>query len=118
MAGYFLRRLLLIVPTFIGITTVSFVIMHLVPGGPIERQIMAYKMAMAQEGGGGGSLSHGTEISPEAVEEMKKFYGFDKPIYIRYLKWLWNIVHLNLGESYSYQDPVWDVIKSRFPISI
>ena len=118
MAGYFLRRLLLIIPTFIGITTVSFVIMHLVPGGPIERQIMAYKMAMSQEGGGGGSLSHGTEISPEAIEEMKKFYGFDKPIYIRYFKWLWNIAHLNLGESYSYQDPVWDVIKSRFPVSI
>jgi microcin C transport system permease protein len=118
MLGYFLRRLLLIIPTFIGITTVSFVIMHLVPGGPIERQIMAYKMAMAQEGGSGGSLSHGTEISPEAVEEMKKFYGFDKPIYIRYFKWLWNIAHLNLGESYSYQDPVWNVIKSRFPVSI
>jgi microcin C transport system permease protein len=118
MAGYFLRRFLLIIPTFIGITTVSFVIMHLVPGGPIERQILAYKMAMAQEGGGGGSLAHGTEISPEAIEEMKKFYGFDKPIYVRYAKWLWNIAHLNLGESYSYQDPVWDVIKSRFPVSI
>jgi microcin C transport system permease protein len=118
MAGYFLRRLLLIIPTFIGITTVSFVIMHMVPGGPIERQIMRYKMAMAQEGGGGGSLSHGTEISPEAIEEMKKFYGFDKPIYVRYVKWLWNVVHLNLGDSYTYQDPVWEVIKSRFPVSI
>src|SRR5258706_195460 len=50
MTGYFLRRLLLIIPTFIGITTASFFIMQLVPGGPIERQIMAYKMAMAREG--------------------------------------------------------------------
>jgi microcin C transport system permease protein len=119
VTAYFLRRLLLIIPTFIGITTAAFVIMHLVPGGPIERQIMAYKMAVAREGGGGGALGQfGTEISPDALEEMKKFYGFDKPIPVRYAKWLWNVVHLDLGESYSYQDPVWDVIKSRFPISI
>ena len=119
MTGYFLRRLLLIIPTFLGITVVSFVVMHFVPGGPIERQIMMYKMAVAQEGGGGGSLGQfGTEISPEAVEEMKKFYGFDKPVHIRYALWLWNILHLDLGNSYLYQDPVWDIIKSRFPISI
>jgi microcin C transport system permease protein len=117
MTGYFVRRLLLMIPTFIGITLVSFVIMHLVPGGPIERQIMAYKMAMAQDGG--GSLGQfGTEISPEAIEEMKKFYGFDKPVHIRYGLWLWNVVRLDLGTSYLYQDPVWDVIKARFPISI
>jgi microcin C transport system permease protein len=118
MASYFIRRFLLIIPTFIGITLAAFVIMHFVPGGPIERQIMAYKMAMAGEGGGAG-MSHGSvEISPEALEEMKKFYGFDKPVHVRYALWLWNILHLNLGRSYVYQDPVWDVIKSRFPISI
>ena len=119
MTAYFLRRFLLIVPTFLGITLVVFVVMHFVPGGPIERQIMAYKMAMAQEGGGGASLGQfGTEISPEAIEEMKKFYGFDRPVHIRYARWLWNVLHLDLGNSYLYQDPVWDVIKTRFPISI
>src|SRR5436309_15566723 len=110
MTSYFLRRLLLIIPTFIGITLVSFVVMHFVPGGPIERQIMAYRMAMAQEGGGGGLGTLGTEIPPEALEEMKKFYGFDKPVHIRYLNWLSNIVRLDLGTSYTYQEPVWDVI--------
>lgn len=119
MTAYFLRRLLLIIPTFLGITAVVFVVMHFVPGGPIERQIMAYKMAVAQEGGGGGALGQfGTEISPEALEEMKKFYGFDKPIHLRYAGWLWNVLHLDLGRSYTYQDPVWDVIKTRFPISV
>jgi microcin C transport system permease protein len=119
MTGYFVRRLLLIIPTFIGITMVAFVVMHFVPGGPIERQIMAYKMAIASEGGGGGSFGQfGTEIPPDALEEMKKFYGFDKPVHIRYLTWLWNVVHLDLGRSYTYQDPVWDVIKERFPVSI
>lgn len=119
MTAYFVRRFLLIIPTFIGITLVSFVVMQFVPGGPIERQIMAYKMAMAQEGGGGASIGQfGTEIPPEALEEMKKFYGFDKPVHIRYAMWLWNVLHLDLGTSYTYQDPVWDVIKRRFPVSI
>src|SRR5438094_2499386 len=119
MTSYFLRRLLLIIPTFIGITLAAFVVMHFVPGGPIERQIMMYKMAMAGEAGAGAGMLHGsTEISPEALEEMKKFYGFDKPVHIRYAIWLWNVLHLDLGRSYVYQDPVWDVIKSRFPISL
>jgi microcin C transport system permease protein len=120
MTSYFLRRLLLIIPTFVGITLAAFVIMHFVPGGPIERQIMRYKMAMAQEGGGGGG-SMGqltTEIPADALEEMKKFYGFDKPVHIRYGIWLWNVLHLDLGTSYMYQDPVWEIIRSRFPISL
>ena len=120
MTGYFVRRLLLIVPTFIGITLVVFVVMHFVPGGPIERQIMAYKMAIqgGEGGAGGGTMAFTTEIPPEALAELRRFYGFDKPVHVRYALWLWNVLHLDLGTSYAYQDPVWDVIKSRFPVSI
>ena len=120
MTGYFIRRLLLIIPTFLGITLAVFVVMHFVPGGPIERQIMRYRLAMTSEGGAGASAGSGfgTEIPPEALEEMKRFYGFDKPVHIRYLIWLRNVLKFDLGTSYVYQDPVWDVIKTRFPISI
>jgi microcin C transport system permease protein len=118
MTGYFVRRFLLIIPTFIGITLAVFVIMQFVPGGPVERQILRYKMALAQGGGGTGTVRGNVEIPPEAIEEMKRYYGFDKPVYTRYGLWLWNVLHLNLGNSYIYQDPVWDVIKSRFPISM
>lgn len=122
MTGYFVRRILLIVPTLLGITVVVFLIMHFVPGGPVERQIMRFRMAAVSEGRvSGGSISatgSGTEISPEAREQLKKFYGFDKPVHIRYLLWLQNLVKLDLGTSYVYQDPVWDVIKSRFPVSV
>jgi microcin C transport system permease protein len=118
MTGYFVRRFLLIIPTFIGITMSVFVIMQFVPGGPVERQILRYKMALAQGGGAAGSVRGNVEIPPEAIEEMKRYYGFDKPVYKRYGLWLWNVLHLNLGNSYIYQDPVWDVIKSRFPISL
>ncbi|MCZ6769701.1 MAG: ABC transporter permease, partial [Acidobacteria bacterium] len=119
MTSYFLRRLLLIIPTFLGITLAVFLIMHFVPGGPIERQIMSYQMALAEEGGaGGGAMRMGTEMPEGALEEMKRFYGFDKPIPVRYAQWLWNVVQLDLGRSYIYQEPVWDVIRSRFPVSI
>src|SRR6202050_3131617 len=117
MTGYFVRRFLLIIPTFVGITLASFLVMNFVPGGPLERQIMRYRMAVATEGGvsgGGGS----TEIPEAAMEEMKHYYGFDKPIYTQYGLWLWNVMHLDLGRSYIYQDPVWDVIKARFPVSL
>jgi microcin C transport system permease protein len=120
MTGYFIRRILLIIPTFLGISMAIFAIMHFVPGGPIERQIMRYQMAQSGEGGagGGGGGRGGVEIPPEALEEMKRFYGFDKPLHIRYVTWLWNVLHLDLGRSYIYQDPVWDVIRRRFPVSV
>ncbi len=117
MTGYFVRRFLLIIPTFIGITLAVFLITNFVPGGPVERQIMRYRTAVASEGGvsGGGPT---VDIPQDALDEMKHYYGFDKPVYTRYAIWLWNVLHLDLGRSYIYQDPVWDVIKSRFPISL
>ena len=115
MTSYFARRFLLIIPTFIGITLAVFVVMHFVPGGPVERQIMRYRMA-ASEGGAGGRMD--VELPAEAIAEMRRYYGFDKPVHIRYAQWLWNVLHLDLGRSYVYQDPVWDVIKSRFPVSL
>jgi len=114
MTGYFVRRFLLIIPTFIGITMAVFLVMNFVPGGPVERQITRYKQGIAQRGGGRVDV----ELPQDALDELKRYYGFDKPVYTRYGLWLWNVVHLNLGRSYVYQDPVWDVIKSRFPISM
>ncbi|MBD3306482.1 ABC transporter permease subunit [candidate division KSB3 bacterium] len=118
MRAYFIRRVLLIIPTFIGITLLSFVIMHLVPGGPIEQAIQQIRMGGQVGEGGGGSAFISSELTNEAIEQMREDYGFDKPILVRYGRWLWNILHLNLGTSYLYGDPVWDVIKSRIPVSL
>ena len=120
MTGYFIRRFLLIIPTFIGISLAVFVIMHLVPGGPVEQQILQFRMALAQEGGAGGAadFTGGEGLPQDAIDEIRRYYGFDKPVHIRYATWLWNVLHLDFGESYIYHQPVWDVIKSRFPISI
>ena len=121
MTAYFIRRFLLIIPTFIGITLAVFVVMQFVPGGPVERQIMRYQMAAMTQGGSTSVSASGrgsNALPEEQIEEIRRYYGFDKPVHIRYAKWLWNVIHLDLGTSYIYQDPVWDIIKSRFPISI
>ena len=119
MRAYFLRRLLLVIPTFIGITLAVFVIMHFVPGGPVERQILQYRMAIMTEGGvSGGAQALPVSLPQDAIDEIRRFYGFDKPVHVRYGQWLWNVIRLDLGNSYIYQEPVWDVIKSRFPVSI
>jgi microcin C transport system permease protein len=119
MTAYFVRRFLLIIPTFLGITLAVFLVMQFVPGGPVERAIMNYQMAAMTEGGAGGSMiGRSSALPEELVEEIRRYYGFDKPVHERYALWLWNVLHLDLGRSYVYQDPVWDVIKSRFPVSI
>lgn len=122
MTGYFIRRFLLIIPTFLGITLITFIILQLVPGGPLEMELMKLR-GMGQQTGDVGSSPGNTgatvTIPESALEEMKKFYGFDEPNYfIRYGKWLGNLAQFNLGRSYVYAEPVWDVIISRFPVSI
>lgn len=92
MGTYFVRRLLLMIPTFIGSTVLVFVILQLAPGGPLEqtiRQIQAGGATAGEAGGSGsGSLTGGTVIPKSALEELERFYGFDKPIHLRYLIWL------------------------------
>lgn len=117
MAAYFLRRFLLIIPTFIGITLLVFAITRVVPGGPIERM-----MTQAQLGGESGSLSRGQAsggtLSAEQLAELERYYGFDKPLWESYGIWLKNVLQFDLGRSTRYQDPVWDIIKERFPVSL
>lgn len=124
MGTYVVRRLLLMIPTFIGITFIAFTVMWVVPGGPVEQAILQYQ-AMTQgasggEVGGGGDVSSAQtgQLSEEMILELKRIYGFDRPFYIAYLEWLWRVLHFDLGESYQFQEPVWDVIVSRFPVSI
>ncbi|HAY35285.1 MAG TPA: ABC transporter permease subunit [Ignavibacteria bacterium] len=119
MTTYFIRRFLLIIPTFLGITLVTFLILQIVPGGPLEMELMKIRMGGSDGVSESGSTSGSTQNIPQsAIEELQKFYGFDKPIHERYILWLGNLLKLDLGKSYVYSEPVMDVITSRFPISI
>ncbi len=90
MHSYIIRRMLLMVPTFIGITLIFFVILQIVPGGPLEQEVMKLRSAMMGSGevSMGSSMKAEIKISPKDLEAMKKFYGFDKPTIVRYLLWL------------------------------
>lgn len=117
MTAYFIRRLLLIVPTFIGITLLVFAVTRVVPGGPIERMM---QQAMLQQAGGGAASQTrtGHTLSAEQLAQLEAYYGFDKPTLVAYGEWLWRVLQFDLGNSSRYQDPVWELVSERFPISI
>jgi microcin C transport system permease protein len=119
---YFIRRLLLIIPTFIGITMVIFVITRLVPGGPLEEAIRSRQMGAAREGGRAGtsatSKQSGMKLSDAQLGQLKKYYGLDKPIVPAYGSWLVKIVRLDFGKSTRYGDPVLPMIMERVPVSL
>jgi len=122
MLTYFIRRILMIIPTFILITFLVFTIYRFVPGGPVEMAIIKYNQMQATgelgSAGTSGNEQQG-KMSEEMVEKLKKIYGFDKPFYIGYAQWFYRLVfEQDLGESDRYSRPVWDVIKERFPISL
>jgi len=102
MVIYFAKRLLEMIPTIIGITLISFFIIHLAPGKPTD------------------ILSElNPKITPEAREKLEKYYGLDKPIIVQYGIWIKRLVKLDFGDSFSTDKrPVWDKIKERLPITI
>lgn len=119
MRSYFLRRLLLIPPTLFGITIIVFLITRVVPGGPIERAIMEMQSVNVSAGVTGGSLGNQSQaLSEEQLQQLKEYYGFDKPAIISYFHWVGNVLRGDLGNSYRYNEPVWNIIRERFPISI
>src|SRR5690606_23170315 len=118
MRDYFLRRLLLVPPTLIGVTIIVFAITRLVPGGPLERAIMETQQ-MSMSGGGGSQMAgQGMAISEAQLDRLREYYGFDKPVLQSYFHWLGKVVRGDLGSSYRYNEPVWDVIQQRFPVSL
>jgi len=120
MTAYFLRRLLLIIPTFLGITILVFTVTRFVPGGPIERIIAQIQQMPGIEGGASsGKATEQTQpLSAEQIEELKRYYGFDKPIFTSYILWLGKVLKGDLGISTRYYDPVWEMIRERIPISL
>ena len=122
MLVYFAKRLLLIVPTFLGITMVLFLITRLVPGGPVEEAINAHVFNAGHAGESGsrsaGSRQSAQNLSDEQLSGLKAFYGLDKPLVPAYLAWLGKVVRLDFGKSTKYGDAVLPTIMDRVPISL
>ncbi|MFH2202778.1 MAG: ABC transporter permease subunit [Elusimicrobiota bacterium] len=117
MTAYFARRFLLIIPTFLGVTLLVFAVTRFVPGGPVERMISAAQ-AMQGDTMAGTDRVGQAALSEEQISQLKEYYGLDKPIFISYFLWIKKVFQLDLGHSTRYNEPVWNLIKGRFPISI
>lgn len=86
------------------------------PGGPIEQKLQAIRYGSGEVG---GSSSRGTvAVNDAIVEELKRQYGFDKPLHVRYFLWLKNLSHFDFGNSTTYEEPVLDIIVGRLPVSM
>ncbi len=118
MRDYFIRRLLLIPPTLIGVTVIVFIITRLVPGGPLERAIMETQQLNTSTGVSTQVAGQDMALSDEQLQRLREYYGFDKPILVSYGHWVWKVMRGDLGSSYRYNEPVWEVIQSRFPVSL
>ncbi|MBX2809262.1 MAG: ABC transporter permease subunit [Cellvibrionaceae bacterium] len=116
MLAYFVRRLLLVIPTFIGITLMVFMITRVVPGGPVER--MLAEAALAGNASTRTEQGVGAGLSQAQRAELEAYYGFDQPLLYSYIHWLGKVVQLDLGYSTRYGLPVWDSIKERLPVAI
>jgi len=115
---YFLKRLLLVIPTFIGITLLCFLMIQFVPGGPVEQAIMSMKGIGSGETGSIGSGS-AQSISEKQRKEIEAYYGFDQPIYKRYWKWLMTDKIGMKMPSYKFPNKTsWQLIKERFKVSL
>jgi microcin C transport system permease protein len=108
----------MMIPTLFGITIVVFGVINLAPGSPIENKIQQMRFAGGTGGDAGGGGDEGSAITEEVIEALKKQYGFDKPVHIRYLLWLKNLSRLDFGDSFTYEEPVLDVISSKLQVSL
>ena len=108
MKAYLIKRFFLIIPTFLGITLITFLIIQLAPGNPVSLKI--------QQLGGEGIKTE--TVSREVIEQTKKLYGLDKPFHVQYLLWLKRLVTLDFGESYKDHRPVWTKVKEALPVTL
>ena len=143
MAAYILRRLLLMIPTLLGIILLNFMIMQVAPGGPVEQMIaklqgmntsatqrfsgsgadagMATQQAMQQQmnSASGSSKYRGAQgLDPEFIKSLEKQFGFDKPIGERFMLMLKNYLMFDFGESYFQNKKVMDLVREKMPVSI
>jgi microcin C transport system permease protein len=121
MLAYILRRLLLMIPTLLGVLTLTFVVIQFVPGGPVEQMVSQLEghnaggeAAAARTSGYRGRQG----VDPALVEDIKKLYGFDQPAHLRYWRMLKSFARFDLGQSFFHHEDVWQLVKSKMPVSI
>ncbi|MCE0555988.1 MULTISPECIES: microcin C ABC transporter permease YejB [unclassified Motilimonas] len=134
MSSYIFRRLLLMIPTLIGIMTINFFLVQVAPGGPVEQAIAKVQGiggdATNRMGTGNSSelMTRNTQanasyrgaqgIDPEFIAQLERQYGFDKPLLERYFMMLWNYARFDFGDSFYRDIKVTDLLLEKMPVSI
>jgi microcin C transport system permease protein len=138
MLSYIIRRLLLLIPTLLGIITINFVIVQLAPGGPIEQVLSEVRgkggdptsrftgpgsdtgqQARTSTNSGESTTYRGARgLPPEFIEQLKKQFGFDKPLHERYFQMLGNYVRFDFGQSYYRDKSVLGLLFEKLPVSL
>lgn len=124
LVPYIIKRLLLMIPTLLGVLTLTFVVVQFVPGGPVEQMVLELKGGGAAgigsgESSGAGSNYRGRQgIEEKNLAEIRALYGFDKPPLERYIDMLIRFAKFDLGKSYYQHQTVWDLVISKLPVSL
>ena len=137
MLAYIFRRLLLIIPTLLGIMIINFIIVQAAPGGPVEQMIAqitgtAVQATARVSGGGGGetaakpkATTNGSSkyrgaqgLPPEMIKEIEKQFGFDKPAHERFIHMIGNYMVFDFGDSFFRDRKVIDLVLDKMPVSI
>lgn len=132
MGAYILRRLLLVIPTLVGIMVINFALVQFLPGGPVEQVIAEMQGQGDVFGGFAGGEGDGTVTSqdenegyigarglpPEMIAELEAQFGLDKPPLERFLTMMWNYARFDFGESYFRKIEVVDLVLEKMPVSI
>lgn len=108
MQTYLLKRLLLMIPTMLGITVITFVIIRLAPGDPAAMRL----------GSGSSGMISNQQLASEIIEKTRKQFGLDRPLHEQYWLWIKRIATLDFGNSYRDNRPVMDRIWERLPITL
>ena len=105
MLSYIIRRLLIMIPTLVAISIISFTIIQLPPGDFLTTYVAERN-------------ARGETVDPTEVESLKQRFGLDQPMYIQYLRWAWNFLHGDFGHSFEWNRPVSSLIAERIPLTI
>ncbi|MGA0953157.1 MAG: microcin C ABC transporter permease YejB [Burkholderiaceae bacterium] len=130
LLGYIVKRLLLMVPTLLGILLVTFTLIQFVPGGPVEQMVQMLKgdhaatsiavpggSAVGDVGQASGVYRGRVGVDPQKLEEIKALYGFDKPAHERFIDMVVGFARFDLGTSFFYNRSVWELIVEKLPVS-
>ena len=121
MLSYIVKRLLLMVPTLLGVLLVTFAVIQFVPGGPVEQMV---SQLQGRDSGAEGAAASGAGyrgrqgVDAKRIEEIRTLYGFDKPAPERFMQMLGQFARFDLGSSFFYPKTVWELVREKLPVSI